>query len=190
MNRLLPFVFILLAVVLFFGYIRPTWDGPIAQSKIDIQSYDSALSAASRFSDNEAKLEQERDAIPGDELNRLNAFLPDSVNNIQLIIDMNALATRSGVTLSNFATADTPNAPLPSGDVTDGSSGTNDIGNTPLVDYLTLSVSATGTYDSFRSFLAGVEQSLRPLDITSLSVTDSDTGVYTYAVTFKFYWLH
>lgn len=190
MNRLLPFIFILLAIVLFFGYIRPTWNGSIAQAKSDIDSYDAALTAASNFSANEAALEQQRDAIPGDQLNRLNAFLPDSVDNVQLILDLNALAIRSGILLSNFTMATQPNIPLPTGDVTDESQGTNVSGSNSLVDYLTLSVAATGTYGGFRAFLAGAEQSLRPLDIVNINVSDSDTGVYTYAVTFKFYWLH
>lgn len=184
MSRLMPFIFILLAIALIFGYVRPTWEGQIAQAKADIASYDAALTAASNFSDNEAKLEQERDAIPADQLNRLNVFLPDSVDNVQLILDLNALATRSGVTLSNFATPTGANG-------TDANAQTQTAPNSgPLVDSLTLSVSATGSYDGFRAFLAGVEQSLRPLDVSQLSVTDSDTGVYTYQVTFKIYWLH
>lgn len=189
MNRLMPFVFILLALGLFFGYIRPTWDGQIAQDKADIASYDAALTAASNFTDNQSKLEAERDAIPSDELDRLNAFLPDSVDNVQLILDLNALATRSGVVLSNFNTGVSPNGTAgASGSGADTGGATPDRGST--VDSLTLSVAATGSYDSFRTFLAGAEQSLRPLDVTQLSVTDSDTGVYTYQVAFKIYWLH
>ncbi|HVW71624.1 MAG TPA: hypothetical protein VHB93_00540 [Candidatus Paceibacterota bacterium] len=188
MNRLLPFIFILLALALFFGYVRPTWDGEIAQAKNDIANYDSALAAASNFSDNEAKLEQERAGIPSDQIDRLAVFLPDSVDNVQLILDLNALAQRSGVVLSNFTTAASANS-----GTTDGTNDTPDQGGHstgPIVDSLTVSVSATGTYDAFRTFLASAEQSLRPLDVTQLSVTDSDTGVYTYQVSFKIYWLH
>jgi len=189
MNRLMPFVFILLALGLFFGYVRPTWDGQIAQDKADIASYDAALTAASNFTDNESKLQAERDAIPADQLDRLNAFLPDSVDNVQLILDLNALATRSGVILSNFNTGVSPNGSATGNDSADTGGGVTP-GRGSAVDSLTLSVAATGSYDSFRTFLAGAEQSLRPLDVTQLSVSDSDTGVYTYQVAFKIYWLH
>ncbi len=188
MNRILPFVFILIAIGLFFGYVRPTWDGPVTTSKTQIAGYDSALQAAERFKENETQLEAARNQIPTDELDRLGAFLPDSVNNVQLILDLNALATNTGVKLSNFTTSEAPNAPTgASGDTEGALQGT---GTGSLVDSLTISVNATGTYSAFRAFLAGIEQSLRPLDVTSLTVTDSDTGVYTYALTLKFYWLH
>jgi hypothetical protein len=94
------------------------------------------------------------------------------------------------VVLSNFSVATQPNVPLPTGDVTDDNQGTNDLGSNPIVDSLTITVNTTGTYDTFRTFLAGLEQSLRPLDVTSITVNDSDTGVYSYGMTLRFYWLH
>jgi len=188
MSRVIPFIIIVLAIGLFIGYIRPTWDGQVAEAQTEIANYNSALDAASRFSAKEAALETERNQLPQDQLDRLNAFLPDSVNNIQLILDLNALAARSGVTLSNFATSETPNA---SEDPTQAASANGAFtGAASPVDSLTLTLSASGTYSAFRTFLSGIEASLRPLDVTALSVTDSDTGVYTYELTLKFYWLH
>jgi len=188
MNRFLPFIVVILAAGLFFSYVRPTWDGDIATTRAQIDSYNSALDASARFVAKEAALEEERNKLPPDKLDRLNIFLPDSVDNIQLILDLNALASRSGLTLSNFTTSNVPNAP----DTTSTAAASNGAfsGATPLVDSLTLGVNAQGTYNSFRSFLTGVEQSLRPLDVSMLSVTDSDTGVYNYQMTLKFYWLH
>ena len=195
MSRLLPIAFVLIAFGIFFGYIRPTWNGSIAESKKEIASYDAALEAAERFKDKQASLEAARNQIPPDQLARLNAFLPDSVDNVQLILDLNALATRAGLTLSDFETSETVNEDAEGNQ--DDSLGTPMSGQggggfnrTAPTDSLTLSVSATGTYNAFRSFMAGVEQSLRPLDVIALTVEDSDTGVYTYEMTLKFYWLH
>lgn len=187
MNRLLSAILILIAAGLFFGYVQPTWTGDVATAKARIASYDSALNAAERFSENEAMLETKRSQIPADELDRLYAFLPDSVNNVELILDLDALAKRSGITLSNFTTSEVPN------DSTSNSGKTSSLATTASaspIDSLTLSVSAVGSYDSFRSFLAGIEQSLRPLDVEAITVSNSETGVYTYTLTLKFYWLH
>ncbi len=194
MSRFLPFIIIILAIGLFFGYVKPTWDGDITQTRGEIDSYNSALDASTRFTAKEAALEQERNKLPQDQLDRLEAFLPDSVDNIQLILDLNGLASRSGISLSNFTTSNVPNAP-------DASTGTAVaapqqsasgalIGSASPVDSLTISLDATGTYNAFRTFLSGIEKSLRPLDVTTISITDSDTGVYQYRVTLKFYWLH
>lgn len=186
MNRLLPFAFIVIALGVFFGYIRPLWNGQIAASQTEIANYDKALQAASSFSAQEAKLEAARNKIPQTDLDRVDAFLPDGVNNVQLILDLNALAGRTGMVLSNFGTDASVN-----GSTDSGSGGVSAFATARNpVDSLTLTVTGTGTYDAFRAFLAGVEQSLRPLDVTSLSVNDSPTGIYTYQMTFTFYWLH
>lgn len=192
MNRILPFVFILVAIGVFFGYVRTTWQGSVASSKAEIESYDRALSAAAEFRAKEAALETERAQLPPAALERLNTFLPDSVDNVQLILDLNALATRSGISLSDF----TMNDGSKKGDANSGGQGASSLGANQSFaaaspfDSLTMTVRAVGTYNAFRSFLAGVEQSLRPLDVTEITVQDSDTGVYTYEVTLAFYWLH
>lgn len=178
MNRLVPVVLLLAAFGLFFGYIHPTYTDTIASARAEIRSYESALAAAEAFSRKESELLAERNAIPGDGLARIEAFLPDGVDNVQLIVDLNALADRSGVRLSDFDVA----APEEGGDDSFG---------TPAspVDSLLLSVSAAGTYDAFRTFIEAAERSLRLLDVVELSVDDAPTGVYTYVLTFRMYWL-
>jgi hypothetical protein len=194
MTRLVPAGALILAIALFLLYVKPTYSGHIQETQTKIQSYTAALAAADKFSQKEAELTQARANISADSLARLNAFLPDGVNNVQLILDLDALAARSGVTLSNFyiknqdgsaaagsATPSTPSVP--------GQLGPSLVTNTP-VDSLDLTLSASGTYPAFRSFLAGIEQSLRPLDVVNLTVTESATGVYKYDMTIRIYWLH
>jgi hypothetical protein len=197
MSRLIPIVAILFAIGLFLLYIRPTYSGAIHDTQQQIASYDQALVAADRFQAKEAQLTQARSQIPAESLARLNAFPPDGVDNVQLILDMDALAARSGITLSDFNTqnsnsstaapqtnASTPaqiNQPIPTGAALTSSS---------PVDSLSLTFKATGTYSSFRNFLSGMENSLRPLDVMNLDVTQSANGVYTYGMTVRIYWLH
>lgn len=179
MNRLLPVVFLLAAFGLFFGYIHPTYSGPIAVARGEIRSYDSALAAAAAYSRKESELLEEKNAIPVEDLERIAAFLPDGVDNVQLIVDLNALADRSGIRLSDFD--------VESSVAVEEGGGFGD--PTSPVESLTLSVTATGTYTAFRSFLAASERSLRLLDMTDLTVDDSPTGIYTYGMTFRIYWL-
>lgn len=178
--RLLPIVLILIAAGLFFGYVNPTYTGQIASLKGEIASYDAALAAAQSFSDKEAQLAQERSAIPAEDEARVEAFLPDGVDNVQLILDLNALAARSGLTLANFDTEDVS-----------GRSGGNQLPLTSEgpVESLNLTVSGVGSYKAFKTFLMGAERSLRPMDLVDLTVDDSPTGVYNYDMTFRIYWL-
>jgi Tfp pilus assembly protein PilO len=187
MSRFLPLVLLLISIGLFFGYIHPTYTNSIASSKEQIDSYTGALKAAERFTSKEAELTQSRAAIAPESLARLNAFLPDGVDNVQLILDLNALAARSGITLSNFdIKTSLVQAPAVGG---------TQESQTPLessnpVDSIDLTMTASGTYNSFRTFLAGIETSLRPLDVISLDIQESKTGVYMYELTVRIYWLH
>ena len=190
-SKLFPILAVLITIGLFVFYIDPTYNGQIAQAKSQIANYDSALTAASQFNQKESQLIAEQNQIPATSIQRVAAYLPDGVDNVQLILDLDSLAARSGLTLSNFAVSNnssdsntTTGAPTPAAGTKvptlSGASASNS---------LDLSVSATGTYSAFRTFLAAAEQSLRPLDVTSLTINDSATGVYTYQVTFRIYWL-
>jgi hypothetical protein len=187
-NRLLPIIMVVAAAAIIAGYIYPTYTGPIAQTQQQIVSYDSALAAANVFSQKEADLTTKSNAIDPAALVRLQTYMPDGVDNIQLIADLDALAARSGLALSGFSIQEDPafaqassnGSSTPIAPVIGSSGGTNS---------LQLSVSAIGTYDAFQSFLNAAEQSARPLDITKLTLKYSTTGVYTYGMTFNIYWL-
>lgn len=199
-SRLFPVIFIVATLGLFFGYIQPTLNGSVAELNAEIQDLDTALLAAKQFKQKEVELTRARSQIAPEQLARLESFLPDSVDNVQLIVDLNSLAARSGVSLSDFdiqgGTSDTSStqaagaAPVdPAATAAASASSVLGANLAEPVDTLELSVAATGSYAAFRTFLAGVEQSLRPLDIMELSVEDSATGVYTYDMTFRLYWL-
>jgi Tfp pilus assembly protein PilO len=186
-SRIIPVIFIIAAVALFLVYVQPTYSGSIAMLSTEIKDLDTALDAARSFKDKEVALTQERNSLSAEQLTRLEAFLPDSVDNVQLIVDLNSLAARSGVTLSDFSIEGDSAAGDDTAPVAEETTLALDSGEP--TDTLELSVAATGSYEAFRTFLAGVEQSLRPLDIIELTVEDSETGVYTYDITFRIYWL-
>lgn len=186
-GRLLPIILIILSIGLFVAFINPTYTGKIVPLQAQIKQYDSALAAAADFNKKEAQLATERNAIPADAINRLESYLPDGVDNVQLILDLNALAAKSGVLLSNFEIKQTA---LDQNSVAAESNALPLTIGSKQVDSLDLSVKATGTYGAFRTFLGGVEKSLRPMDLSQMSLTVSQTGVYTYDMTFRIYWLH
>lgn len=192
-SRITPIFSILVALAVTIVYTRPLWNGPISDLSDRIDSYDAALVAADRYAQKEAELTQARAAIPPESLARLEAFLPDGVDNVQLILDLDALAARSGVTLSDFdikgeeGTEGAEGGATPAPSPLPSASGV--LSDSSPIDSVELTMSATGSYTSFRRFLTGIEQSLRPMDVVSLSVDQSDTGVYTYDLTVRIYWL-
>lgn len=185
-NRILPVFALIIAIGIFFVYVSPTWTGSITATKKAIASDDQALAAAQTYADQQSQLAAERDKIDPPDLARLATFLPGSVDNVGLILDLNALAARSGLSLSNIDVA----VPTASGGSTNSSAAgaQSAIGTSPIGS-VDLSLSAIGTYTALKAFLSGVEKSQRLLDVQDLGISGSETGVYTYRILLRIYWL-
>ncbi len=111
-------------------------------------------------------------------------MIPDSVENIGLIIDLNNIANAKGVELLN---------PSISGG---GGGGTPVAGSGASSDgkkygSITLAFGVTTTYDKFLDFIKELENTLRLVDITGLSfpAPDEKTGISTFSITMQTYWL-
>lgn len=184
-SRILPMIAFTVALGIFFAYVNPTWTGSIAEAREKITAADQALLAAKRYTAQQNQLAAARDAIDAANLAALTTFLPDSVDNVGLILDLNALAARSGLSISNI-------------DVITSATGANaesantgalpTVGLTP-VNSVDLTLSAAGTFSALQTFITGVEKSARLLDIHDVVVRGSETGVYTYQMKVRLYWL-
>lgn len=182
-NRILPFIALFAAIGIFFFYIRPTWSGSIAAVKSAIALDIQALVAADQYATQQNTLASARNAIDPEHLTRLSTFLPDSVDNVGLILDLNALAARSGLSLSNIDVTTEVGPSAASAGQGLPAAGANPVGS------IDLSLSAIGTYAALQSFLVGVERSARILDVRDVVVRGSDTGVYNYQMSLRLYWL-
>ncbi len=180
-TRLIPTIAVVVAVGIFFGYVAPTWSGSIARASATIAADNKALAAATTYATQQNELATARNAINPNDIARLTALLPDAVDNVGLILDLNALAARSGITLSNVDVL--TSAVTKAGSTNAAARAANPVGSVDL------SLSAVGTYRALQSFLVGVERSQRLLDVKDLVVKGSDTGVYTHQMKITLYWL-
>lgn len=192
-SRLLPFLALVAAVGIFFAYVNPLWNGKIAEAKAGISADDQALAAAAAYVKRENDLAAQMNAIDPTALARLETFLPDSVDNVGLILDLNGLAAHSGLMLSSIDVADATSgltgANAPAGASASGQPPVAGAGNSDPVGAIDLTIAAKGTYAALTTFLAGVERSERLLDVHDLTVQGSDSGLYTYQMTLRLYWL-
>ena len=186
MNRLVSIILILGAVGIFFGYVNPTYSGPVRVLQGEIQSLDAALETAVQVRQEQARLTQERASIPETTLDRVKKMLPDNVDNVQLILDVDGIASASGVRISDIGIDESSQG---------SSDGADAVGQRVLIqeeapyNSLLLSFTATATYDQFKAFLRDIEQSLRTLDVVEISFSESETGVYQFDMRIRVYWL-
>lgn len=133
------------------------------------------------------KLVQTKNSINQDDLAKLDKFIPSHVDNINLVIDINNIASRHGMVIKNVKVrSGLPEEEAPIGASPDrltAVSGQNRIADT----YLSFSVS--GNYESLLNFLDSLADSLRVADVNSLSFSVDDKGVNQYNFEIKTYWV-
>ena len=183
-SRILPVLALFIAIGVFFVYVNPMWSGKVAETKAAIKSDEQTLQSAADYDKKMKDLADAKNAIDSASLAKLEQLLPDSVDNVGLILDINALAARSGLSLTNI---DIVGNSAASGSDANGAPALQ--GKNP-VSSVDLTLSAIGSYSALKTFLAGLEKSLRLLDVRSITVKGSDTGVYIYQMNVRLYWLH
>lgn len=114
-------------------------------------------------------------SFTGEEIDKLNKILPDSIDNVKLIIDIDDIASKYGMKIRNIDLR------------TERADDVNFSNNKYGTAILRFSVATS--YSNFQSFLADLEDSLRLVDISSLSFGSSDRDLSDYGVELKTYWL-
>ena len=168
-------------------YTQPTYDKVQAMNR-QIGQYNEALQKASELQTIKQSLLSRYNTFSPSDVDRLHKLLPDHVDNVRLILDIDSLAGKHGMTLQNVAVSSAQSTQSEQTAVGSISS------SKQKYDSLTLKFATQGTYDTFRRFLADLEASLRIVDLVSLSIArtgESATGgqLYTYNITLRTYWL-
>lgn len=184
----------ILAGAIFFFYTQPAYDASkTVQTKI--AGYDQALQKAAELQTLKQQLLSRYNAFNPGDIDRLQKLLPDHVDNIRLIMDMDNMATQRHLALSNVDISGNDSSSAPNKTVVGVLGASN-----RKYDALTLGFTTTGTYTNFKQFLQDLQISLRIVDFTSLTITQtgasapSSSGagyepVYAFGVTLKTYWL-
>jgi Tfp pilus assembly protein PilO len=174
------------AIAIFFLYTKPAYDSLQTLSAQSAQ-YDAALGKATQLQTLKQSLLSRYNSFDPNALNRLSTMLPDQVDNIRLILDLDNLAGRSGMALQNVNIS-TPNSSQANSVVGSIASAAQPY------DSLTLQFTTHGTYEQFTQFLAALQSSLRLVDLVTLNISGGSTPgtqdpQYTYTMTVQTYWL-
>src|SRR3989339_377344 len=166
------------------GFIDPNYRGENLsndrRSVLNLQKenvdYEKALNNTTAIREKRNALTAEKGRIDLDSLSRLEKLLPDNVDNIKLVIDMNQIAQNHALVLKNIKLD------------TDTKSDSDKLGvDNNKYGTVGLSFSVNSSYDNFQNFLTDLERSLRLVEITELSVMGNDTGIYDFSVGLKTY---
>lgn len=197
MKFLLPISFILVAGGLFFGVVNPMYsgDGGVMQLRNDVAIYNKALANSTELQKTLDSLVEKYKNIKPEDKDRLEHFLPNTVNNIKFILEIEHAANLHSMPLKNikFDAEQTDAAQnKPGSIVVDNPSDSRSYGVFPI------EFTTEGDYPTFVAFLKDIEHNLRLVDVKSVSfivpppsVKPGDTGsnIYSYTLQVQTYWL-
>jgi Tfp pilus assembly protein PilO len=180
---LLPIILIIASIGLFVLWTNPQYQ--VAKGlEVQATQYEDAVSKSEELRGLREKLLAKRNTFSPDDLAKLQKVLPDNVDNIRLIIDVNNIASRHNLSLTGFKIGDASSGSSNRSATAVGNAGTT-------VGSVVLGFSVAASYDNFIPFLIDLEHSERILDVEAITLKPGQTAsVPAFDVTFRTYWLH
>ncbi len=202
MTNLMPFILILASVGMFLSYIKPTYNDltgsidPAGKSVQELQSekkdYTDALEKAANIERVRSGLRDQFNKIAKPQQEQIEKMLPDHIDSVRLIIDINNIAAKYGTSVSNLILTSTGTVPpggKTTGSATPAAGAAKPLGDPSAVQTATpagafgataprsdtsyksikLGFTISTDYVSLIGFIKELEESLRVVDITSLS---------------------
>jgi len=177
MKNLMPLIFILVSVGVFVFFVDPQYD-EIKEVNKTIEENKKLINLAEELRRERDTLQEQYNDIGNNDRAKLLKILPDTVDNVRLILDINNIAEDFGIAITNIGVS--------ANDEKDGKL-TDISGNGYGTIGITFSVSAQ--YEVFKQFMQKLENSMRLVDIQSFSVSAGDGLFYNFNVSMNTYWL-
>jgi hypothetical protein len=186
-----PILLFIVSVGLFFSYIKPAY-GTLNKLREQSIRLDKAIKESEVLLGRHADLMEKYNNISSVNKTRFKQFLPDALDSVGLIIEMDFLATKNNLDITTFEVPVIGGANLNKNRRTrQVKKDTED--NSP-VHTATFVVECDGDYFDFKNFLLDVEKSLLPLDVVELEVNVADItepgtemGI-SYKIKLQTYW--
>ena len=182
---LIPLLLICASVALFIVFVNPTYT-EVGELRQQQQAYDEALVNSRKLLEKRNQLSEVYNSFSTEDRDRLMKLMPDNVDNIRLIIDIQRVAAKYGMIPRDIKfDAVTRSA-------ANTTSVTPDQVNQAKRDYgsFDLEFALIGTYENFVAFVRDLEKSLRIVDISSVTfgVEEGKTALH-FTIKTKTYWL-
>lgn len=194
LRSILPITLILGSIALLLLFVMPNYR-KVADLRLQVTEKNYTLDQARVLETEREELTNKYNEISIDNRVRLEKLLPDNVDNIRLILEINdVVASAYGMTLKDIKyepeKADSSKTTTGNNNQNSPQNDTNPYGT------WNLEFSTEGSYNNFLNFLNALEHNLRLVDISSIQF-DSDVekdkknpgDVYKYSFKIKTYWL-
>lgn len=189
MRSIFSLAFIVLAIATFFIFTNPLYK-EVGSLRAEAVTYKNALNNLSNLETQRDTLLASYRSIKQEDVDKLEHLLPNTVNSIELILEIEKIANSSGVYVRDikFGTGEE------SSDANNGNEmieGMNPVSSLPYGEF-TIDFSVDGSYESFVGFIKELESNLRIVDIEAVSfeaVSKEKGSGLSFELKIKTYWL-
>jgi len=179
MNHSMKFfqaILLLISVVIFLLVIYPK-QPEIERLEKERNEFEIVRAAGNELKEKKEELISRFSNIPKEEIERLENFLPDTVDNVRLLVDLDAIAKRKRLNITNI-TIDTQEATQ------------KDNNDKSKLGKVSISFSVILDYTEMKELLVELEESLRIVDVRKVEITSSqETETFPMKLTIDTYWL-
>ncbi len=202
MKTIISIILIAASIAFFVFFTKPKWT-ELKANRIEVEKLNVAQENAKKLKSRIDSLLTVKNAITGNDMDKIKKMIPDNVENVKLIIDfdnmLQALVAERGTAAlyKSDSPADSGRISIENPKITQGTTlieGGFDASQLGVADF-TFTVSLT--YADFLEFLKRIETSTRIFDIESITFTSPQVTagknpndiVYNFNIGLKTYWL-
>lgn len=198
MRSIIPIILIAISIGAGLLYVKPLYTD-VMSLRAESASYDVALKNSKDLQKTRDTLITAYKAITPKDKDRINKFLPNTVNNIQLILEIQQVASKHGLSIKNISFKPPIEEVAPAQPVKTSTNAKNTKAKeVALFGTFDLDFKTQADYETFNLFIKDLEQNLRLIDIVAVDFIiptpnklsfDIDPNVYDFSVKIKTYWL-
>lgn len=186
-----PVLLLIVAIGLFFTYSKPAYKN-LQDFQAQESEIDDAILEADKLVTRYESLRKDKTSIKEIDLKNLSLMLPDNIDIVGLILDIDRMTSNHNVEISSFLIPYISPASSKNQAVNTTQSENDYIGSAIIT------VSVEGTYFDFKNFLFELEKSMTLFDVTSLkikvnNIKNSSSGTdekLSFTTDLKIYWFN
>jgi Tfp pilus assembly protein PilO len=169
---------IIIAGIIFFSFTDPVYK-ELKALNLESSQFDEALNRSKELQAIRDELLSRYNTFSTEDLDKIEKLLPDNVENVRLILDIDNIASKYGMLIKDVSVLNEGAQEKSDAVTIEGELGR-----------IVLSFNITSPYDDFKRFIRDLEQSLRLVDIKGLSFRQRDnSNLMDFGVTIETYWL-
>ena len=196
MRFITPIILVGASIGFFLMFTNPMYS-EISELKLEKDSYNEALGNSKALENARDVLTAKKNAMNPENLVKLQKLLPENIDNIRLILEIEKIALPYGMVLKDVKY--NTNKEVAKGNTTPGAPAAV-VAQPVNKDYgvWDLEFSISGSYNNFLNFMRDLENNLRIVDVSSIQFSSTSTSTsggtvtgdsYKYDFKIKTYWL-